>query len=329
MNKRERIEAALAGRSVDRVPFCLWRHFYLQDRSAKDLSRATLDFYRRYGMDLIVLAPGPFFVAEGWGLDLRSFSTDDVEPYLVAPRIAQATEWRHLSDLDLAQSSLQREIEAVRLTRAGLGEDDVPLVVRIPSPLATADQLCHGRIRDDIRSFSNDVRLALEAIADVTARFALACLDAGADGYLFVTPFASRERMRSREFRDFGLGYDLQVLKRLRAATVRILQFEVEHPVMDLVSRYPTYAVCWETWRADPSMSTAREQLRGALMGGLNPLCFSDGSSDDVRSQLADAIEQTGGWKLIASPTGPVPANSRPEILSSVAQVLEDLRPGA
>lgn len=329
MNKGERVEAALAGRSVDRVPFCLWRHFYLQDRSAQDLSRATLDFYHRYGMDLIVLAPGPFYVAEGWGLDLRSFSTDDVEPYLVAPRIERATEWRRLSNLNLAQSSLRREIEAVRLTRAGLGEDDVPLIVRIPSPLATADQLCNGRIRDDIRSYSNDVRLALEAIADVTARFALACLDAGADGYLFVTPFASRDRMRSREFRDFGLGYDLQVLNRLRAATVRILQFEVEHPFMDLVSRYPTYAVCWETWRADPSLSTAREQLRGALMGGLNPLCFSDGSSDDVRSQLSDAIEQTGGWKLIVSPTGPVPTNSHPEILSSVARVLEDLRPGA
>ena len=329
MNKRERIGAALAGRSVDRVPFCLWRHFYLQDRSAKNLSRGTLDFYRRFGTDLIVLAPGPFYVAEAWGLDLRSFGTDDVAPYLVEPYIERATEWRRLPGLDLAQSSLQREIEAVRLTRAGLGEEDVPLIVRIPSPLATADQLCNGRIRDDIRSYSNDVRLALEAIADVTARFALACLEAGADGYLFVTPFASRERMRSREFRDFGLEYDLQVLKRLRTATVRILQFEVEHPFMDLVSRYPTYAVCWDTWRADPSMSTAREQLKGALMGGLNPLCFSDGASDDVRSQIVDAIEQTGGWKLIISPTGPVPANSHPEVLSAVGQVLEDLRPGA
>ncbi len=27
MNKRERLEAAIAGQSVDRVPVALWRHF--------------------------------------------------------------------------------------------------------------------------------------------------------------------------------------------------------------------------------------------------------------------------------------------------------------
>ncbi len=326
MNKRERLQAALAGRNVDRVPFVLWRHYYLQDRTAEGLAQATLDFYQRYDMDLIVLAPGPFYMAEGWGLDVRSFSTDDVAPYLVAPALQRATDWRQLSNLDIAGSSLGREVEAVSQVRARLTDEDAALVVRIPSPLATADMLCNGRIREDIRSYSSDVHSALQTISGVTARFALACLEAGADGYLFHTPLAGREKMRSREFRDFGLQYDLEVLNQLRAATVRLLQFETEQPFLDLVSRYPTFAVCWETWRADPSMSTAREQFRGALMGGLNPLTFSDGSVADVRGQIVDAIEQTGGWKLLISPTGPVPTRSRDDLLSAVFQVLEEVR---
>jgi uroporphyrinogen decarboxylase len=273
-------------------------------------------------MDVIVLVPGPFYMAEGWGVDVRSFSSDDVAPYLAGPHVQQATGWRRLPALDVAGSSLQREIEAVRQVRAQLGEEDAPLVVPIFSPLTTADMLCNGRILEDIRSFSNDLRSALQRIADATCEFALACMEAGADGFVFTSRLAGRNKMRSREYRDFGQQFDLDVLERLQGATIRVLHLDVEQPFFNLADHYPVNVICWETWRSDPSMAAASHQFRGALMGGLNPLTFSGGLVADVREQVADAVEQMGGWRLLIAPSGPLPTDSRHELLAAVRQAV-------
>jgi uroporphyrinogen decarboxylase len=325
MNKRERVQAALDGRNVDRVPFAIWRHFYYQAQTALGLARSTLDFYRGYNTDLIVLTPGPFFLAEPWGVDVRSFSTDDTAPYIASPTVVRVSDWRNLSARAVSGSSLDREIEAVKRIRSQLDQEDAPLVVPLYSPLTTADWLCNGRIVEDVQTFSNDLRAALGVIADLTSEFALACLDAGADGYMFVSRLAGQEKIRRRAYRDFGLQYDLQVLDRLKHAEIRILHLGVERPFFDMVPRYPVQAVCWETWRADPSLSAASNQFRGALMGGLNPMTFSSGSVDDIRQQVADAVEQTGGWRFILAASGPLPTDSREELLAAVHQVVVEL----
>ena len=325
MDKRERVQAALDGRSVDRVPFTMWRHYYYQAQTTDGLVRSTLDFGRRYNLDLIVLAPGPYYMAEGWGVDARSFSTDDTAPYIAGPTIRQVSDWRNLPELDVPSSSLTREIEAVRQIRAQLSAEDAPLVVPIYSPLATADFLCNGRIIQDVQSFSNDLREALEVIASATGEFGEACLDAGADGYVFMSPLAGLDKMRKRAYRDFGQAYDLQVLDRVRRAEIRLLHLSAERPFFDLAARYGVQAVCWETWRSDPSIADARSQFRGALMGGLNPLTFSGGSENDVRQQIADAVEQSGGWRFLLAPSGPLPTDSRDALLAAVHQTLVEL----
>jgi len=326
MNKHERVQAALEGRRVDCVPFTMWRHFYLQSQTSRGLARATLDFYAEYSPDVIVLASNPFYMAEGWGADIRSFGADDMPPYIASSVVAQVTDWRRLPELDVASSSLCREIEAVRQIWAQLGEEDAPLVVPLYSPLATADVLCNGRIIEDVRSFSNDLRSGLQIIATATRDFALACLEAGADRFTFIARLASRDKMRIREYRDFGQRFDLEVLGELGRAKVRILHLEDEHPFFDLADRYPIQAVCWETWRADPSLASARRQVRCALMGGINPTTFVGGSIGDIKEQIANAIAQTGGWRLLIAPSGPLPPDSRQELVASVSQVIQELR---
>ena len=325
MNRRERVLAALDGKRVDRVPFTMWRHFHLQAQTAEGLAKATLRFYRQYELDMIVLTPCPFYMAEGWGVDIRFFGSDDLAPYMAKPAIARATDWRALPLLDVNASSLRREIEAVRQIRGQLGEEDAPLVIPLFSPLTTADVLCNGRVVEDMRSFRNDLRSALGIISAATREFALACLEAGADGFLFVTRLASQDKMRAREHRDFGQQFDLQVLGPIKQAAVRILHLDTEHAFFDLTSRYPVQAVCWETWRSDPSLSTVRRQVRCSLMGGLNRVTFASGSVEDIKAQIADAISATDGWRLLLSASGPLPPDSQEELLAAVSEAIGEL----
>lgn len=326
MNKRERVLAAFEGRSVDRVPFTMWRHFFHQSQTTHGLARSTLQFYRDYDLDLIVLTPYLFYMAEAWGTDIRSFGSDTVTPYIVGPLIQRATDWRQLPGLDVDGSSLNREVEAVREVRAALNQDDAPLIVSIYSPLTIADMLCHGRVLQDMRSFSNDLRGGLQVIAAVTAVFAHACLEAGADGVMMVNRLAGRDQMRRREYRDFAMNFDLPVFNQLPDTALRVLYLDVEQPDLELIDRYPVQVVCWPTWRCDPSLSAARQQFRGTLMGGLNPMTFASGSIADLREQTRDAISQTGGWRLVLAPSGALPVDSRPDLLAAMRQLIADLR---
>ena len=325
MEKRERVLTALDGRRVDRLPFTVWRHHYFQDRTAEGLAEATVRFYQRHHLDMILFTPGPFYMAEAWGMDIRAFGNDDIPHYIVSPIVERAPDWRHLPEIDLETCSLQREIQAVRQVRQQLGQDDVPLIVQLLSPLTTADMLCNGRIVEDLRSFSNDLRSGLQVIATLTRDFALACLDAGADGFFFISRFASRDKMRTREYRDFGQRFDAEVLEPLADnAAIRLLCLEGENLFFDLADRYPVQAVCWETWRADLSMAAASRQVRCGLMGGLNPMVFAGGSAQDVRGEIAEAVSQTGGWHLLIAPSGPLPPGYDPTLVDAVYQAVQE-----
>lgn len=323
MNKRERVLTALNGRPVDQIPFTLWRHHYAQDRVSNGLARATLDFYRRFDPDLIVMTPGPFYMAEAWNMDIRSFGSDEIAHYIVSPTIKRATDWRHLHELDIHASSLAREIEAVRLTKAQLTPDDAPLMVTLFSPLTTADILTDGRAVEDLRSFSNDLRSGLAIIAQATGRFARACVEGGADGFILVNRMASQERIRRREYRDFVQEFDLQVLEPLaNQAQILVLSLEGQNLLFDAVNAYPVQAVHWETWRADPSIASARRQVRCGLMGGLNPATFVNGSVRHIQEQIADALAQADSRQILIAPSGPLPPNAQDELIASVRKTI-------
>jgi len=55
MNKRERLEAAIAGQGVDRAPVALWRHFPGDDQDPVSLAAATIAFQQRWNFDKVGL----------------------------------------------------------------------------------------------------------------------------------------------------------------------------------------------------------------------------------------------------------------------------------
>jgi uroporphyrinogen decarboxylase len=330
VDSRERVLVALKGGQVDRVPLALWRYHYHRAQTAEGLARATVDFYRGLSPDLLILTPTPFYLAQAWDVDVRSFSQDDVPPHLAGAYVARATDWRRLPAPDLKTSSLQRELRACRLVREELGSE-VPVLLLLESPLTTADVLCNGRILDDLRTFGNDVRAGLNVIAALTRAFALASLEAGVDGFFYSNRWSGRETLRAREQRDFGQGYDLELLRAVaanptpRGEPLNVLYLEGDQPKLDLAERYPVQAVCWETWRATPSLAAARRSLRCGLMGGVNPSTFVSGRQADVQAQVRAALEQTGGWRLILSPTGPLPPRARPELLAALRAAIDEV----
>src|SRR5439155_11760938 len=111
----ERVQAALVGEHVDRVPFCFWHHFK-PEGSGTRLAEMTMEFFReKFDLDIVKIMP-----------DLPY-----PEPQ---PAITEPAQWLSLPRLGLDTPSFQQQLLCVRQLRARLGSD-FPLILTLFSPL--------------------------------------------------------------------------------------------------------------------------------------------------------------------------------------------------
>jgi uroporphyrinogen decarboxylase len=72
MSSRERIDRAIEGREVDRIPFSFWHHFGLEKEPPERFAQATLEFHARFRADLVkVMSDFPYPKPTGAWYELR------------------------------------------------------------------------------------------------------------------------------------------------------------------------------------------------------------------------------------------------------------------
>jgi uroporphyrinogen decarboxylase len=319
MDHRDRIQAALRQEAVDRVPFSLWRHFHREDRTAQGLAAATLDLARKYDLDLIKLTPSGLYAVEDWAQGRIIYpGTDDDPPFLRAPAIPRPAAWRHLPPLAPHTGALARELEAIGLVAAGLAGSR-PVLMTIFSPLTVACKLVGKGFVGHWQQHPADLHAGLEIIAQTTARFARAALEAGADGLFFATQLASRRSMPWAEYQEFGIRYDLAVLDKVaRRSQLTVLHLHGQEPFFELANQYPIHAVSWHDRETGPGLATARGLTNRAFLAGLDRDLLGGGPAAAIAAQARDAMNQTKGRGLILAPSCVIPTTAPPAHLQAV-----------
>jgi uroporphyrinogen decarboxylase len=313
MDRRERIQAAVRGEPVDRVPVALWRHFPHADSTAEGLAQSVVDFQKTFDFDLIKVTPAAGYVAEAYGADLFYLDNDEGTRGYNSRPVNSHADWLTLMALDPYQGVLARELEALRLIRAGVGSD-VPILETIFSPLSSTKNLAGPLWLADLRDHPADFHAGLKAIAETTARFARAALESGADGIFFASQLANREFLTEEEYRKCGLPYDQVVLDAIRPrADLVLLHVHGMDIYFDLMVDYPAQIINWHDRRTPPSLAAGKERFKGAVLGGIDEWAvLLRGTPDEVTAQVRDAIRQTGGRQFIAG-AGCVTAVTTPE----------------
>src|SRR5919205_824549 len=118
MTASERVHAALASESVDRVPLCFWHHFK-PEGSGERMAKLTLEFFvQKFHLDIVKIMP-----------DL---------PYPApADPLTEAEQFRFLPRLDLDTPMFKEQLTCIRTLRSHLGSD-YPLILTLFSPLTYA-----------------------------------------------------------------------------------------------------------------------------------------------------------------------------------------------
>jgi uroporphyrinogen decarboxylase len=316
MTKWERIEAALHGAEVDRVPVSLWKHYHLQDRAPGQLAELTLAFHRQFDTDLIKLTPSGLYPIQDWGPAIQFGTDDDFLPLVARPVINSADDWEALPRLDVNKGALRRELETIHHVAASL-DGSAPFMMTIFSPLNIAYKLCGDKLSGEkvvqyIRQAPRQLQAGLSVIRDVVIEYAAACLKAGASGIFFATQMATADLMTPEEFTEFGRAYDLPVLDTLVGRSrVTMLHVCQQNLLFDLIADYPVDVINWATCSSGVTLAHARQLTDKPLAGGLSLEVLLNGTEDDVMHQVHEAVAQATPRRFILAPDcvikGPTP----------------------
>ncbi len=279
MTARERLFAAARGQAVDRVPFALWQHSTVHERTVERFTRFTLDFHERYRPDL-----------------LKVMYDEQYDLPVDRHHLRDAQDWRLLDEFEAHTGAFGRQLECLARIRDAIGPE-VPLVQTIYSPFHVGHKFAGRRALEDWQRDPEAVGGALAVIAANYRRFAECCLrEAGVDGFYFAPIGCEASFMPQGQYAQMVRPSDLAVLEALRRAPLLVLHIHGEREVyFDLLADYPCDVLSWEDRVAGPPLAQVRRSSTRCLMGGIDHLAAPRSTPEQIARQGREAIEQAGG----------------------------------
>ena len=329
VNKRERVDAALRGEAVDRVPISFWGHDYMREWSAEGLAEAMLTNYRTLRLGLHEgqsRAP-----ATTWKTGARHSSTPPT-PITATPgprgRSATAADWRNAASAGARPRRARRAACGAatdpRRTRRARRTSSRRSSRRSPWPSTSSatdpEPVKHGHRRRArgpqrrARHHHRDLRHLLAA-----------CLEAGASGIFFATTgWAPRRTHRGRVPRV----RDSSTTCACSTAVAGSAPFNVLHNCGDRHLLRPARRLSGrgdqlgdDAARESRRSPRARRARTKAVMGGVSEkTTLPDGTPEDVANEVRQALAETEGVRLLLAPGCSIPPRTPAANLAAAAQ---------
>lgn len=303
LSKRERLENAIHGGEVDRVPVSLWRHWPGDDQRATDLAEATIAFQRRWDFDFIKITPASSFCVTDYGVQDRWAGSLEGTREYTKRAVERSLDWTELRVLDPDRGALGRQLEALRIINDAV-RTDVPFIQTVFSPLAQAKNIAgKEQLIEHMRTAPDRLKTGLGTLTESTLRFIDALRRSNVSGIFYAVQHASYAVMSEAEYREFGRPYDLQILEAIPDNWwLNVMHLHGPAPMFDLVSDYPVQVINYHDRETGLSLAEAKLKFDGAVSGGIgrwDPM--HNGTPVEVRSQARQALEQTNGRRFILS----------------------------
>ncbi|MGZ3618407.1 MAG: uroporphyrinogen decarboxylase family protein [Ktedonobacteraceae bacterium] len=314
MTSTDRVQAALLGKEVDRVPFCFWHHFKPEGSGVR-MAELTLEFFqKKFDLDIVKIMPDlPYPDPQ------QSFTLSN--------------QWSSLPYLGLDTPMFQQQLICIRSLREQL-DIDFPLILTIFSPLTqtfrfVGKTLAIAHARENPQAFEE----GLTILATNLRLLANAAIEAGASGIFFSSMGATNTDFTPTEYARFGRSYDLQVLEGTKAGWLNIMHVHAD-PVQEddeiyfeNFADYPVQVMSWSDRLTGPSLSEALTMTDKCLMGGLaerGPL--THGGETEIENEIMAAVTQTKGRRLILANGCSVPDDTPEEWLYLARKLVDQLQ---
>lgn len=281
MNKIERMRAVLAGQIPDRVPASFWFHFPDDQANGEASVMAHLNFYQQANLDFLKIM--------------------NEHPYRVRHTIKNPTDWRKLRPAPLKSDFYQAQLDEIRMITDALGGECLTTTT-IFNPFSSGNHASGRMVTEHLKADPASVNIGLATIAESLAEFALACLDAGADGIYFSAQGGEADRFEQDEFLDYIKPHDLTVLNAIQdKGELNIVHICRDNVRLHLYGNYPGHIFNWAvTTPENLSLKSGKKLLNRTILGGLdNRGAIVSGSPQEIESAVHEVIRTIGPTNLI------------------------------
>lgn len=297
MTPRERIDAVLRAESPDRPPFSLWHHFGLESQGPEAHAKATLDFQRRYGTDLVkVMSDFPYPRPDGG--------------------------WLAAKPVD---SPFPAQLRALGMIRDGLAGSK-HFVETIFNPWNVAEKLSSKEeVAAAMKEKPQALLDALENIAKSEANHAKKAVENGVSGVFLAIANAQDGILTPEEYKRFSEPFDRMVIEAVKDAPLNIVHLHGEKVyVRHFLDNWKGVAINYSMHETGVPFDAARQRTDSVLVGGIDHRSYVNVSVDALRAAAEKAFHDAGP-KVIITPGCSVPDNSKPEQLLQLKKAMDKL----
>lgn len=323
LTKRERVLAAVQGRPVDRPPVAAWGHIFPEEKNHEDFVKATIRDFKKYDWDFIKINNPATLYDEAWGNRYDPANKTAIFP----KRITSITEngakaFSVIGRVDARKGvfgDYLKKVVAPIVARA----EGAPVIQTVFSPLSVLGFIVsddpEARIpltRELLKKDSVAAHRVLADIAESLGAFAKEALREGADGIFFaIVQLARQGAFSETEYREFGVPYDLIVLRAVEDAPLNLFHTCGGDLYFDLVVDYPATVINYDSHApGNPSLGRAKERTGKAIAGGVDHThVLLDGTPAEVVAAAKKAIAEAGNGKFILTPGCSVDLGKIPE----------------
>lgn len=318
LSKRERVEAALHGQSVDRVPVSAWRHFIPDELNTNSLAHASLRHFYEFDWDWLKLNPRATYYAEAWGnrYDFNQYAR--VYPKQISGILESPADLEKIGPISPLSAPFTEQLDLIQKIKAGIG--GAHFVQTLFSPLSvlaflaarpkthSAEAVVQAQADGVLEMIRENPKAAHEALQNITttlAGYAAHAVDAGASGLFFaIVKLARKGILSEAEFEEFGKPYDFQVLQAVKAAPFNMLHICGPAVYFDGVTDYPVHAFNWAAiGQNNFSIREAAQHTHKAIIGGMDEDgALQTGTPEAVIQEATAAIQAADGRAFLLSP---------------------------
>ncbi|CAN5660926.1 methylcobamide:CoM methyltransferase MtaA [soil metagenome] len=320
MTARERVEAALDGREVDRPPVSLWRHFPERDQTAEDLAASTLEWQSLLDLDFIKLMPPGDYATIDWGARSEYQGAPGGTRETVHYPVQEPEDWANIQPVPADAGFNAEVVRACSLVRDALGPD-IPILQTIFSPLTIANKMSNGRVIEHLRTHPEAVHQALEVIQKVTMAVTKASLQRGADGAFFASQCATSDLVTRDEYREFGVAYDEPLMAAIGEDGSRFTLVHIHgtNTYFDVLAGYDAHALNWHDRRVGPAIVDVLSKYPGrAVVAGIDEKGIVTMTPYEAQRQTESARSDARDRRLLIGPGCVIPVAAPLENLKAV-----------
>ncbi len=306
MNKIKRIRTALKGAEPDRVPVSFWFHFPPKGEvRGKDSVKSHLDYFRSSEIDFLKIM--------------------NEHPYQVGIDIKNPADWRKIKPAPLESVFFQAQLDEIKMIVDELGGACLTTTT-IFNPFSSGNHASGKLVTEHLKADPESVGVGLKVIAESMAQFAVACIDAGADGIYFAAQGGEADRFEEQIFLKHIKPHDITVLDAVaNKGELNITHICGDNIRLHLYSNYPGNVINWAATAGNNIPLTAGKKLfNRTILGGMNNTgIIVKGPVEVIQQQVYSIIDEFGTRNLIIGADCTLPSNINIDHIRAVVEAAE------